>query len=94
VPRFDVRHGNAVGGVPYRVRNWVVEFEANRLILVKKLLTAFRWRLRAAAASAVLSSAWRRTGALADGSRHVWVCSGRLTGEQGDECVGGLAEII
>jgi hypothetical protein len=46
------------------------------------------------AAWAISSSAWRRTGALADGSRHVWVCSGRLAGEQGDERVGGLAEMI
>ena len=42
-------------------------------------------------ASAISGSTWRRTGALADGSRHVWVCSGRLAGEQGDERVGGLA---
>ena len=45
-------------------------------------------------ASAISSSAWRRTGASADGSRHVRICSGRRAGEQGDERVGGLAEMI
>jgi hypothetical protein len=33
----------------------------------------------------------RRTGATADGSRHVCVCSGRSAGELADERVGGLA---